>query len=162
MRPGVLLMALTWVICGAGRGVGKTHLALSLCRVLPRALYAKLGHGPARPDRPENFFTRPEDLAAFVASHEEAHDHVVVEANTWALERRGDVVIYLEGAEGRTGMRQDRETLRGLADIRIDPGAAPERWESVLGRHLPDPALREEVRRRLLDQARHLSGRGPS
>ena len=155
-------MALTWVICGARRKVGKTHLALALCRVLPRALYAKLGHGPARPDRPENFFTRPEELEAFVASRAGAHDHVVVEANTWALEGRGDLVIYLEGAEGRTGMRQDRQTLRGLADIRIDPGASPEGWGSVLERHLQDAPLREEVRRRLLDQARHLSGSGPS
>ena len=45
-----------WIICGAGRRVGKTHLARRLCRVLPRSVYAKPGHGPAGAAKSRNYF----------------------------------------------------------------------------------------------------------
>ena len=44
MRPGVLQVTTVWVICGAERGVGKTHLGSRLCEVLPEAVYVKRGH----------------------------------------------------------------------------------------------------------------------
>jgi hypothetical protein len=152
-------MSLTWVICGGGRGVGKTHLAQALCRVLPRSLYAKLGHGPARPGRPANYFTSAEGLEGFVASRGGSHENVVVEANAWAREGRGDLILYLDGAPARTAPREDRDVLRGRAHIRIGPGGSALEWGRVLRRHIPDPGLRRGVLEVLEAQARRLDQR---
>ena len=49
-------MGMLWVICGAGRGVGKTTLALKLCEILPDSRYAKCGHGAKQSQKPDPFF----------------------------------------------------------------------------------------------------------
>ena len=61
-----------WVICGAGRGVGKTKLALDLCRVLSGAAYAKQGTSRRREEKPANYFQRDEELNAFLAAEAQA------------------------------------------------------------------------------------------
>ena len=62
-------MSLVWAICGASRGVGKTHLALRLCEALPRAVYVKCGHGPRQEGKPGHYVTSEAELEAFLAQH---------------------------------------------------------------------------------------------
>ena len=51
-------MSLIWTICGAGRGVGKTTLAMQLSEVLPDSTYTKCGHGKIKSDKPGKFFKK--------------------------------------------------------------------------------------------------------
>jgi len=147
-------MTLTWVICGAGRDVGKTHLALRLCRVLPRAVYAKHGTGTPRPDKPPHFFRSADELAAFVSSCAQQYEHVVVESNEWAREGRGDVIIFVEGASGMTNRRPDADRLRRAAHLHTGPEAVPENWRRVLQTKLPSQELCEAICTLLADQQR--------
>ena len=77
-------MTLTWVICGAGRRVGKTHLAQKLCQALPDTIYAKQGCSTKKPTKPENFFRTDAELTAFVDSARQTCTHIVVESNELA------------------------------------------------------------------------------
>ena len=54
-------MSLVWAICGAGRGVGKTTVALELCKLLPDSVYVKCGHSSAKPDKPGKYFSNISD-----------------------------------------------------------------------------------------------------
>ena len=114
-------MSLLWVICGAGRQVGKTHLALKLCNVLPNAVYAKQGHGEKRPEKPENFFHTDEELAAFMASSRGTHDHVIVESNELARAGQGDIIIFVDGIPGVTDIRDDANLLRCNSHVHTGP-----------------------------------------
>ena len=145
--------ARVWVICGAGKGVGKTSLALALCRVLPRARYAKLGHGKLRRDGPRSYFTDPEDLERFVAEGRGEGGHLVVESNAWARDGRGDVIVFLEGARGRIDLRPDADRMRANAHVVVGPGGAPEAWRRALRRRVADRNLLEAVIERLRIQS---------
>ncbi len=152
-------MAVCWVICGAGKGVGKTRLARRLCRLLPRSVYAKQGHGRRRPGGPANFFRDPADLGAFVAAMSPRRAHVVVESNVWAREGRGDVVIFLDGRRGVTDVRPDAARLRARARIRVGPARDEASWERALHSVVPSPRLRREILRALAGQAGFIRGR---
>ena len=159
MLLGVLLMGLLWVVCGAGRGVGKTTLALKLCEVLPRSVYAKYGHGRPKAGKPGNYFTRAAKLRAFVEGSSAAH--IVVECNAWAREGGGDVAIYIEGVKGKTRVRKDAEELRARADLKISPSSSQADWGRVLRERLSDKPLRGAVRDVLAAQKRLLFGVHP-
>ena len=116
-------MATLWTICGAGRGAGKTHLALGLCDALPNSVYAKQGCGQAKPGKPENFFRTERELASFVESCQDSYDHLVVESNAWARSGRGDIIIFLDRVSEQGNMRGDVEQLRSKSDIHVSPGA---------------------------------------
>ena len=77
-------------------GVGKTHLAEQLCRILPDAIYAKQGCG--RPDtaKTQHFFRTAKELAAFMAARRDTCLHLVVESNTLARRGVGDLILFLE------------------------------------------------------------------
>lgn len=137
--------AAVWVVCGAAKGVGKTTLALALCRVLPGARYAKLGHGRPREDGPRPYFTDPRDLERFVERSRGEGGHLVVESNAWAREGRGDVVVFLEGEPGRTGLRPDADRLRKRAHVVVGPGGSVEAWRRAIGRVVADRRRREAV-----------------
>lgn len=149
-------MAWIWVICGAGRGAGKTRLAQALCRVLPRAAYAKLGHGRRRPGGPEPYFRSARSLEAFVSAHAADRDHLVIESNAWAREGRGDVILFLNGPAGRLNRRSDLRLLRRRAHLTLGPGASRRRWRVILRRPVPDPRVRRAVEALLEDQSRFL------
>ncbi len=146
-------MSKTWVICGAGRAAGKTHLARALCRVLPGAACAKLGHEKRRPGGPRRYFRSSRALEAFVKSRSGKLDHVIVESNAWAREGKGDLMIFLDGPPGRLNVRPDVRLLRSRAHLRIGPGASRSSWEKVLARHVPDWKTRAAVIALLCDQA---------
>lgn len=139
-------MYVLWIICGAGRRVGKTHLARKLCQVLPESIYAKLGHGRRKPDGRPNFFTAQGPLQDFLDQQRQRRRHVVVESNALAARKDADVVIYLAPQVGRSmDVRADAESLRSAAGVRIEPGSSPKQWNRVLSGVLPDPALRRLV-----------------
>ncbi len=146
-----------WVICGAGHGVGKTHLAQRLCKVLPNSVYAKCGHGQRQPGKPANFFNTEEDLAAFIRQCAGTYDHVVAESNGWARRGEGDIIIFVEGTCGQTDVRSDVEVLRSQAHLRVGASASVHDWRRVLRRKLLDTDLREAVCEVLVEQKRYVS-----
>jgi len=148
-------MAMTWVVCGTGRAVGKTHLARRLCRVLPRAVYAKLGHHPPKLGKPRNCFRSEARLRAFLDSVRSTCEHVVLEAHAPALRNRADVVIFVDGIPLGGRVREDADELRAQADLRIGPGASVRRWKGVIRKKLAPHALREAVCDALAESQRH-------
>ena len=174
---------LLWVVCGAGRGVGKTHLARALCQVLPGSAYAKQGASQARAGKAESFFHTDEEIDAHLARAAEAgHRHLVVESNSLALRGKGDIVIFLGGevsagahgpeatgsqghrAQGGQsgghhaprGARPDAGRLRSLAQVVLDPEgppAAPAAWNELLKRKGLEPEVVAPVLEVLAAQA---------
>lgn len=165
---------LLWVVCGAGRGVGKTHLARSLCRVLPGAVCAKQGTSPRRPEKAENYFRTDQELDAF-CERERDRLHVVVESNALVRRGKGDIIIYLggegaragSGAGGRRGEpaaspghaspdgeRPDAGWLRARAHIVLgEEGRAAEDWRAVLEQAGLEAGIVETVLATLVAQA---------
>ena len=135
-------MSTVWAICGAGRGLGKTHLAQRLCAVLPGAVYVKCGHGRAQPGKPSAFVTTEQELEAFLAGNAPSHDHVIIESNAFALTGRAQVVIYLEGTPAGAERREDADLLRALADVVLGDRAGEAHWRQRLEARLGSgPAL---------------------
>lgn len=149
-----------WVVCGAGRGVGKTHLAHQLCAVLPRSVYAKRGCGQRREDGPGNFFQTGQELQAFVDHCRPAHEHIVIESNESAREHQGDVIIFIDGVPGKTDVRDDVETLRARSHLQISAAASIRDWKRSLHGKVTDNSLREAVCDALMKHKRYLF-RGP-
>ena len=149
-------MTTVWVVCGAGRGVGKTHLAQRLCEVLPEATYAKCGRGQAKSDRPANFFGTQKQLAAFIASARRSHGHIVIESNAWARSGEGDIVIYVDAIEGETNVRSDARALGAKSHLEVAKDATVGDWKTVLAGKLADAGLCEAVCGVLAEQRRYL------
>ncbi len=149
-----------WVICGAGRGVGKTHLAQRLCEVLPNSVYAKCGHGQVKAGKPVNFFNTEEQLTAFVQQCRASYDHILVESNAWARRGHGDIIIFLDAMHGQTDVRSDVELLRSQAHLWLYSGASLCDWQRVLRGKLGDRCLCQAVCEVLTEQKRYLSNSG--
>ncbi len=150
-------MTCTWVICGAGSGVGKTHLAQELCNVLPDAIYAKSGCGQKDPAKPQNFFATEEELTSFIQSRLGRHRHIVVESNALARRALGDIIIFVGGTAGRTDFRADTPALQSKAHLSIIPGGSTAEWEPVLREKLSSSELRQAVRKVLEEHALFLN-----
>ncbi len=131
MLPGLFQMML-WVVSGARRRVGKTWLSLGLTRVLPNAVYAKIGHNPPRAGKPENYFTNVEDFLAFQKRLPATCQHCVVESNAVAIRNRAGVRIFIGAHAGMADLRENSATLEAEADIRICRHADPVGWRQVL------------------------------
>lgn len=149
-------MATLWVVCGAGRGVGKTWIAHGLQRLLPMATYAKHGHGQARGDKPGQLLHELPEVDAFLA-RAASRVHVVLESNTVALQRRAQLCIYVEGLPEGLPRRDDADELRAAAHIILDQDQPVARWRSELARVVADPTLRERILELLLAQVRRLA-----
>ena len=150
-------MTLTWVICGAGRRVGKTHLAQKLCQVLPDTIYAKQGCSTKKPAKPENFFRTDAELTAFVDSVRQTYTHIVVESNELARQGCGDIIIFVDGIPGVTDYREDVDLLRSRSHLQINPNASRDDWEEVLRPRLDSAALSDAVCDLLTKQQRYLT-----
>ncbi len=148
-------MTTVWVICGAGRGVGKTHLAERLCEVLPRATCAKCGRGHPKPHKPQNFFGTQRQLASFIASARRSHQHIVVESNAWVHSGEGDIVIYVDAVEGETDVRSDAGVLRAKSHLVVARDASVENYRTFVASKLSDSALCEAVCDILTEHKRH-------
>ena len=154
-------MALTWVICGAGRRVGKTHLAERLCEVLPNAVYGKQGCGTKKPGKPENLFRTDAELAGFIESCPKTCEHIVVESNELARRGRGGVIIFVEGIPGETDFRDDVDLLRSKAHLQVGSSAMIDDWKEVLRRKLRPGGLCDTVCEVLAEHRRHPSRLSP-
>lgn len=138
-------MSLTWVICGSGRRVGKTTLALALCKLLPNAVYAKQGCGPRQTGKPPNLFRTDQELAAFLAAARTRHEHLVVESNKLARRGDGDVIVYLEGALNEAACRPDADLLRAQSHVRLTGDVPLASWRAALQKTVPSATLRDAV-----------------
>jgi molybdate transport system regulatory protein len=154
-------MSLIWVICGAGRGVGKTTLALKLCKVLPDSVYAKCGRSNAKAGKLRNFFDNLVDLESFIEAKSNSNKHMVIESNTLATSCRGDITIFIDGVPGKTNFRKDTEQLRTAADLKICCDTTLTDWKKTLATKLDSKALRKAVCDYLVAQKRYLFGSEP-
>ncbi len=125
-------MTLTWVICGAGRGVGKTHLARHLCNLLPNSIYIKHGCGKPVPSKPPNIFASEEEVASFIDASYDKYEHIILESNTWARKGQGDVIIFVEGDPSQTTIRPDVDQLRSAAHLHFSSDTSVAEWREVL------------------------------
>ena len=155
-------MSLIWIICGAGRGVGKTTLAGKLCEALPGSVYAKCGRSKAKAGKPGKFFSNLADLESFIEAKSNSNKHLIIESNTLATSCRGDITIFIDGVEGKTHFRRDIERLRAAADIRICRDTPLADWKKQLSIKLSSKAIREAVCDLLLAQKRYLFGSEPT
>ena len=125
-------MSVIWSICGAGRGVGKTTVALRLCEVLPESIYAKCGHGRRKPGKNCNFFNNIKDTKSFINSALYKYKHIIIESNILAKLDNNDIIIFIDGIEGKTNFRKDAEQLRAVANIKISCKADMADWKEIL------------------------------
>ncbi|MFH1469069.1 MAG: hypothetical protein ABIO70_32075 [Pseudomonadota bacterium] len=142
-----------WVVCGAGRGVGKTCVAHTLGRVLPDAVVCKQGHHAAQAGRPDHLLRTEEEVEAFLAAHAD-QAHIVLESNAAALAGRGHVVIFVEGVPVGTTRRPDADALRAAAGIVLAPEEPLANWRAALLQVLPEPDLRGATLEALLGALR--------
>ncbi|MHC4075603.1 MAG: winged helix-turn-helix domain-containing protein [Planctomycetota bacterium] len=154
-------MSLIWVICGAGRGVGKTTLALKLCKVLPDSVYAKCGRSKPKSDKPGKFFSNLADLDSFIDATRSSSKHIIVESNALAGFGRCDIIIFIDGIAGKTNFRKDTEQLRAAADLKICCDTTLNDWKKTLASKLDSKALRKAVCDYLVVQKRYLFGSEP-
>lgn len=147
-------MANLWVICGAGRNVGKSHLSRRLREILPDSVYAKEGCGKPREGKEPNFFPHGEGLDAFIEKERKRCRHLIVESNALARRGTGDCILFLEPLPCSTDTREDTPELRAAANIRIGEEIEPAGWAALVDERAGDPALGREIRRLLDDQSR--------
>jgi hypothetical protein len=156
----VQLMALHWIICGSARGVGKTHLSSRLVGVLPRAIYAKLGHCQPKPNGRPGYFCSEESMQAFLAAQADSAFHFIIESHAWSRAGRGDVVIFLCKQVAGLPLRDDLAELRERAHISLGAGESSREWAPILAQHLASRNLTETVVGLLTEQDRYLNARG--
>jgi molybdate transport system regulatory protein len=151
-----------WVICGTGRGVGKTHFAKRLCEALGDAVYAKRGCGRRKAGRPTNYFRTEAELISFVDRCRGRHEHMVVECSAWAAQGRGDIIVFLDGTARNNSARSDVAALRSQAHLHVGPGGSVRAWKRVLRGKLADRAAREAICDLLAEQNRFLGKSSPA
>jgi molybdate transport system regulatory protein len=176
-------MGLIWIVCGAGRGVGKTTLALQLHKVLPDSVYAKYGHGDAKAGKPGRFFKNLTELESFIEASRSIYKHIIIESNALANLGQGDIIIFIDGIAGKTHFRNDTEQLRTAAHLKICPppllspvapcrvkregrsenaGTTLADWEKALSVKISSQNLRDAVCDLLIAQKRYLLGSKPT
>ncbi|MHC4987081.1 MAG: winged helix-turn-helix domain-containing protein [Planctomycetota bacterium] len=154
-------MGMLWVICGAGRGVGKTTLALKLCEILPDSRYAKCGHGAKQSQKPDPFFEDFSQLEAFIEDNQDSCEHLVIESNTLARAGRGDMIVFIDGVEGKTDFREDAEQLQEKAHLRLCRKAKATEWKKRLSDKIASASVCNKVCDVLVSQKQYLFGLGP-
>lgn len=154
-------MTTVWAICGAGRGVGKTTLALKLSQMLPDCRYAKCGRGRSKPEKPGAFFTNLHELERFIDEHRDRCCHLVVESNAYARTGNADMTIFIDGVEGKTDFREDTDRLKARADIAICRDARPREWDKKLSGTIDGKTLRKKIGEALIRQHHYLFGAEP-
>lgn len=152
-------MSMVWVICGASKGVGKTHLALSLTELLPGSVYAKCGHCAPKAGKPKNYFQKREQLDAFIQAASRKRRHVVAESNSLAIDGGGDITVFIDGGAGGN-RRPDVRQLRAAADVQICSGVSVKQWRRALHSTSLPASLCEAVCDLFVEQKRYTCSRG--
>ena len=145
-----------WTICGAGRQVGKTTVAMLIADILDSSIYCKCGHNPPKPEKPGNFFSGIDALLDFVDDAADRYDHIIVESNTFVYSDRTDITIYIDGVKGKTDFREDADRLKAAADIVITADSSPAQWKTLLSKKLSDTKTIEALCRSLTNQQQWL------
>ncbi len=129
-----------WLISGSSSGLGKTTLSQDLAKVLPDAVYVKIGRGKRRKDGPANFFTSSEDGLRFIVGLKGKHRHCIVESNRLVGKLDADVTIFLDQLNG--DRRVDSFKFRNAANILVGLDGNKPKWKSVFGKlKLPAKAV---------------------
>ena len=155
-------MSVIWTICGAERGVGKTTIALLLCKVLPDSIYVKCGHGKPKPGKHCNFYNKVADLETFIEASGNSFKHIVVESNAFAKLNKSDLVIFIDGIAGKTHFRKDKDQLQAAADIKVCQDANLPYWDKALSDKISSRKIRDNVCNLLLAQKHYLFGSNPT
>lgn len=147
-----------WVISGERRKVGKTYLANRLAETLPNALAIKIGHHPPREGKPSHYFT---SIEAFLEFQEnlDGVSHLIVESNRLALQRFGDLQIYLPSPPNWDDRRTDAPALEQAVQIVLHPKANPTDWPVAITEVLEDRDLVAPILAILDQQRRYLAER---
>ena len=154
-------MSMLWVICGAGRGVGKTTLALKLSQILPDSRYAKCGHGTKKASKPDPFFEGLSELEVFIKNSQDSCKHLIIESNALARMGRGDVIIFIDGVEGKTDFRKDAQLLREKAHVCLCHDSKRADWKKQLSGDISSKSLLKKICDVLVSQKQHLFGSAP-
>lgn len=149
-------MTTTWIISGARSGVGKTHLALKLCDILPNSIYAKRGSSKPKAGKQPNYFTTEQGLRAFIAQAATNHEHIVIESRSRAESGSGDVVIFIDALPGQDKIRPDCGKLRANADINVSASGNPDDWKRFLSGKLQHNLL-QTVCKALMEQRHYVT-----
>lgn len=147
-----------WVVCGAGRAIGKTKIAQGLVDLLPSSVYAKCGHNAKKPGKPDAYFKTMKDLKFFISESYGKYEYIVIESNAYALSGKADFVIYIDGIESITSFRDDCDKLKSLSDIQICNGSTIKKWERTLKSRLKCDNAVTDICRLFSDQRRYLFG----
>jgi len=131
---------------------------LQLCEVLPDSIYAKYGHGRIKHDKPGKYFNNLKDLDFFIDTAKNSYKHIIVESNAMAALGQGDIIIFIDGLEGKTHFRNDTEKLRAAADIKICRDTTIVGWKKALTNKLSSKTINDAVCDLLLSQKRYLFG----
>lgn len=154
-------MSMIWVICGAGRSVGKTTVALHLCDILPESIYGKCGHGRVKPEKNGNFFNNIHELKFFIEAASDSHKHIIIESNVLAKLDCSDIVIFIDGIEGKTNFRNDTAQLRAKANIKICSKAKLTDWKKVISSKINSKNICDNICDLLFEQKLWLFGSKP-
>ena len=154
-------MSLIWIICGAGRGVGKTTLALKLCEILPGSIYAKCGQSTSKPCKNSNYFQNHADLKAFIKAKSRSNKNLVIESNALAASGTDGITIFIDGLPGKTNFREDRKKLQSIADIKICLDADLSDWKKILSEKIGSKKIHDAVCKLLIAQKSYLFSSKP-
>ncbi len=154
-------MSMIWVICGAGKGVGKTTVAQSVCKVLEASVYCKCGHHRPKAGKGINYYQDMDDLCAFVDEAAGGYSHIVVESNSFVYLRRADITVYIDGIADATDFRADTAELKSAADIIISADSSVESWKKFLSVKISDTKVADAVCRCLCLQRQWLFSNEP-
>ena len=155
-------MSMLWIICGAGRNVGKTTLALNLSQILPNSCYVKCGHGVRKSQKPEHFFDNIADLEEFIKTNQTSFEYLLIESNALARMGRGDLIFFIDGIEGETDFRDDVDQLRQKAHICLNEKSKETDWKKQLKKKISIKSLCHQICDVLLLQKKYLFGSEPT
>ncbi len=147
-----------WVVCGAMRGVGKTHFSKRLCAILPNSKYAKLGHHQLKKGKSENLFRGNDELASFINNHRESAENIVVETHSPVEQALAKITIFIDAAAPTEETRFDAGSLAASADIYVGKNSSFAAWAACLCAKLHSAELTEAILSILADQKRRNSG----
>ena len=100
------------VVSGAHSNVGKTRLSRKLCRLLPGAVYIKIGHGEEKQGIDGYFYHLGTTFSTINADHKNA-SFLVIESNSILKEITPHCAIYLPAENPKPSA----ELARKKADI---------------------------------------------
>ena len=150
-----------WVVCGAGRAVGKTKIAQGLVGLLRSSVYAKCGHNAKKAGKPDAYFDTMKALNSFVSDCYDKYENIVIESNAYALSGKADIVIYIDGVESRTSFCDDCDKLKSLSDMEICSGSTVQKWQTALKSRLKSDEDVRDICRLFSQQRRYLYGCSP-